>query len=129
MHISKDLLSCTYVFIRRDAVKNPLQQLYDSSYKVLKRSNKYYTVELNGRQDTVSVDRLKPAHCDTSSTTTTEAHAPTPPSAPPFSTAITRSTDNACRMTGTLASTPGRLHSLTSSLEGEYCSGSSNCDL
>ena len=35
MHISKDLPSCTYVFVRRDAVKKPLQQVYDGPYKVL----------------------------------------------------------------------------------------------
>ena len=62
VHVSKYLSSCTHVFIRHDAVRKPLQQPYDGPYRVLARADKYFKVDINGRQDTVSLDRLKPAH-------------------------------------------------------------------
>ncbi len=56
--------SCTHVFIRRDSVKKPLQSPYDGPFRVVRRTPKYYQIEMYGRHDTVSVDRLKPAHVD-----------------------------------------------------------------
>lgn len=61
-HVSNALAS--HIFIQHDAVKKPLQKPYDGPYSVLKRDNKFYTVDLNTRQDTVSFDRFKPAYLD-----------------------------------------------------------------
>ena len=63
-HVNESLSTATHVFIRRDAVRKPLQPPYDGPYSVLKRTDKHFTVDINGRKDTVSVDRLKPAHLD-----------------------------------------------------------------
>ena len=63
-HIDSSLSTASHVFVRHDAVRKPLQQPYDGPYRVLARSDKFYTLDLNGRKDTVSVDRLKPAHID-----------------------------------------------------------------
>ena len=41
-----------------------LQPPYDGPYPVVKRTDKYFTININGRNDTVSIDRLKPAHID-----------------------------------------------------------------
>jgi cleavage and polyadenylation specificity factor subunit 1 len=57
-HVPKDLQTCTHVFIRRDAVRKPLQPPYDSPFKIISRSQKYFKVNL-------SIDRLKCAHLDT----------------------------------------------------------------
>ena len=94
--VSKDLSSTTHVFIRHDAVRKPLQHPYDSPFKVLQRNDKYFTVDMNGRQDTVSIDRLKVAHLDTPSTVVVPAHIDTPvtptpilsiiPTSPPLAT-------------------------------------------
>ena len=65
--IHPDLSSASHVFIRHDAVRKPLQPPYDSPYKVISRENKSFTLDLHGRCDTVSIDRLKPAFLDTSS--------------------------------------------------------------
>ena len=63
-HVNRDLSSCTHVFVRHDAVRKSLQQPYDGPYKVLARTEKFFTVDVNGRRDTISLDRLKPAYLD-----------------------------------------------------------------
>ena len=62
-HVSQSLLTCTHVFIRHNAVRKPLQPPYDG-YSSVQTS----TIDINGRKDTVSMDRLKPAHLDTTYT-------------------------------------------------------------
>ena len=59
------LSTATHVFIRHEAVRKPLQAPYDGPYPVIKRTDKHFTVNINDRHDTVSIDRLKPAHLDT----------------------------------------------------------------
>ena len=53
-----------YVFVRRDAIKPTLQRPYDGPYKVLESGPKFYKLDYGGRCESVSVDRLKPAHLD-----------------------------------------------------------------
>eukprot|EP00794_Sanderia_malayensis_P020726 gene20726-biopygen17108 len=64
-HIPTDLASCTHVFARHDAVRKPLQAPYDGPYKVLHRTNKHFLLDIKGKPNTVSIDRLKVAHLDT----------------------------------------------------------------
>ncbi|CAN8032302.1 unnamed protein product, partial [Ixodes persulcatus] len=66
-YVCDELTSATHVFLRRDAVRKPLQQPYDGPFKVLERRDKYFVLDLNGRHDTICVDRLKPAHIEQSS--------------------------------------------------------------
>ena len=65
-YVSPALSTCTHVFIRHDATRRPLQQPYDGPYKVIKRADKHFVVDIKGRHDTVSLDRLKPAHMEQS---------------------------------------------------------------
>ena len=74
-YVSLALSSCTHVFIQHDATRKPLQQPYDGPYKVLKQDDKHFVFDINGRHDTVFLDRLKPAHSDDS-----------PPCTPPVDT-------------------------------------------
>lgn len=60
--VPQELATATHVFVRTDAVKRPLQHPYTGPYEVLSRQPKYFTISINGRPNTVSLDRLKPAH-------------------------------------------------------------------
>ena len=64
VHIPDSLTTRTHVFVRHNAICKPLQRLYDGPYKILKRTSKHFTVEVQGRSTTVSSDRLKSAHIE-----------------------------------------------------------------
>ncbi|XP_037827262.1 uncharacterized protein LOC119615258, partial [Lucilia sericata] len=59
--LHKNLESCSHVFVRTDAVRKPLQQPYDGPYRVLKKTDKFFTLDVNGSSKVISIDRLKPA--------------------------------------------------------------------
>ena len=48
VHVSNDLSHCTHVFMRQDVIRKPLQQPYGGPYKVVKRTDKTFTIEVNG---------------------------------------------------------------------------------
>ena len=61
--LPSDLPTASHAYMRTDAARKGLQPPYTGPYRVVSRpSSKYYLLDLNGRQDTVSVDRLKPAY-------------------------------------------------------------------
>ena len=64
-NIIDGLSTATHVFIRHDAVRKPLQPRYDGPYRVIKRTDKHFTININGCNDTVSIDCLKPTHLNT----------------------------------------------------------------
>nr|XP_054757883.1 uncharacterized protein LOC129263999 [Lytechinus pictus] len=63
-YVPRDLLKCSHVFVRVDAVRKPLEPPYKGPYKVVKRNEKFFTIELNGKRDQVSIDRLKVAYVE-----------------------------------------------------------------
>ena len=63
-HVPTNLPTCTHVFVRHDALRKPLQPPYDGPYKVLCHQAKQYTLDINGKRSTISLDRLKPACLD-----------------------------------------------------------------
>ena len=62
--IPHDLHHAKFVFIRRDAHRTPLQRPYEGPFKVIEIGPKTFLVDIGGKTETVSVDRLKPAHLD-----------------------------------------------------------------
>lgn len=65
-YIPKELHTSPYVWLRVDRVKRSLESPYMGPFKVIKRAPKYFTIELSsGAEDTVSIDRLKPAVYET----------------------------------------------------------------
>ena len=63
-NIPQTLSTATHVFVHHDAVRKPLQPPYDGPYPVIKRTSKHFTLNINGKNDTVSIDRHKPPHVD-----------------------------------------------------------------
>ena len=64
-HIPSDLHTCTHVYVRTDAVRHPLQPPYTGPYKVLARHDKHFALEMRGKRENISLDRLKVAYLDT----------------------------------------------------------------
>ena len=60
--VPADLQDAARVFVRHDAVKKSLHPPYDGPYAVLRRSPKYFALDVQGTETVVSVDRLKAAH-------------------------------------------------------------------
>ena len=56
-----ELHSSTHVFLRDDTVKRPLQPPYRGPFQVLRRSGKFFTIDVKGKHENVSIERLKPA--------------------------------------------------------------------
>ena len=65
-YIPPNLSSTGYVYVRVDGHRTPLQRPYNGPFRILSTSDKFFTLDLNGRADNVSIDRLKPAflNCD-----------------------------------------------------------------
>ncbi|KAL4720821.1 hypothetical protein ACJJTC_004585 [Scirpophaga incertulas] len=78
--VFKDLATATHVFLRDDTVRRSLQPPYSGPHCVLSRTDKTITLDLGGRQITVSIDRVKPAHIDIGSQVgTSQSSSPSPP--------------------------------------------------
>ena len=60
--VPKSLLTSNFVFVRRDTHRPPLATPYDGPFRVLERGEKFFILDIGGRRDSVSVDRLKPAY-------------------------------------------------------------------
>ncbi len=86
--MSDQLTTCTHVFVRHDAVRKPLRPPYDGPYLVFERHAKYFLLDIDSRRKSVSIDRLKLAHMEMSSTdavaslSTDSSKTPNPPSTP-----------------------------------------------
>ena len=67
----KEIATCTHVFLRRIAIAPPLTAPYDGPYKVVARSGRVMKILMKGKVETVSLDRVKPAHLECEPTTDT----------------------------------------------------------
>ncbi|GFN81499.1 Pol polyprotein [Plakobranchus ocellatus] len=89
-YLPPSLLTAKYVYIRTDTVMTPLQRPYTGPYTMLAPGEKTFLVDMGGRAERVSIDRLKPAKVDTTKPVRLQAPArrgrpPTLPG-PPSST-------------------------------------------
>ncbi|GFT12205.1 transposon Ty3-I Gag-Pol polyprotein, partial [Nephila pilipes] len=60
--VSKDLATCSHVFLRTDSLKKGLQPPYEGPYKVVSRTEKVFRILRHGKEVSVNIDRLKPAY-------------------------------------------------------------------
>ncbi|KAJ0169229.1 hypothetical protein K1T71_015259 [Dendrolimus kikuchii] len=61
-YVPKDLNTATHVFLRQGPVKRPLQPPYQGPYKVVRHDVKTFDIDVNGKTQRVTIDRLKPAY-------------------------------------------------------------------
>ena len=74
----KEIETCTHVFLRRIAIAPPLTAPYDGPYKVVARSGRVMKILMKGKVETVSLDRVKPAHLECEPTTGPKTQHTTP---------------------------------------------------
>jgi hypothetical protein len=60
MAVPETLTNARYVYVRQGGVVKPLSPLYQGPYKVIKSGPKFFRLQIGGREESVSVDRLKP---------------------------------------------------------------------
>ncbi|XP_059053811.1 uncharacterized protein LOC131848041 [Achroia grisella] len=61
-YVQNDIFTSEYVFLRRGPAKRALKSPYTGPYKVLKRDLKTFTLDILGKETTVTIDRLKAAY-------------------------------------------------------------------
>ena len=60
----KELDTCSHVFLQRIAIAPSLTTPYDGPYKVVARRGRVFKVLIKGKVETVTADRVKPAHIE-----------------------------------------------------------------
>ena len=63
VQVDQRLLSCDAVYMRVDRVKKGLEPSFTGPYKIIKKSEKYFTIETSKGTQNISLDRLKRAFC------------------------------------------------------------------
>ena len=116
--------SSDHVFIQHDAAKRSLQPPYEGPFPVLKRTPKHYTIKVHGQQQTVSIDRLKPAFLEDLDSPQLPPTPPTPPlSTPTYTDNLFRPHCPLARQTNTLTLDLSVISCPCCTLGGEYCGG------
>ena len=59
--VPEALRRAEYVLVRHGARRTPPDRPYDGPFRVLKREEKFFVVKMGAKEQTISVDRLKPA--------------------------------------------------------------------
>ncbi|VDP95061.1 unnamed protein product [Echinostoma caproni] len=62
--IPTELLTCSHVFIRIDAVGKPLKQPCEGPFRVISLHKTFFKVDRHGRVDTITIERPKAAYVD-----------------------------------------------------------------
>lgn len=74
--ISKNLSDCSHVLVRTDSVRAALQQPYEGPFPVIKRTDKYFTLTIKGKEVNVSINRLKPCFIEATDAENIPLHTP-----------------------------------------------------
>ena len=61
-YVPKNLNDCEQVFARVDKVKTGLQAPYEGPFDVVRRFRKFFIINRKGKNESISIDRLKPAY-------------------------------------------------------------------
>eukprot|EP00745_Piridium_sociabile_P019612 TRINITY_DN29676_c0_g1_i10.p2 TRINITY_DN29676_c0_g1~~TRINITY_DN29676_c0_g1_i10.p2 ORF type:complete len:227 (-),score=38.56 TRINITY_DN29676_c0_g1_i10:20-700(-) len=61
VYVPSNLASTGFVYVRHDHHRHPLQRPYDGPYRIIDTNDKFYTIDIKGGVEKVSVDCLKAA--------------------------------------------------------------------
>ena len=61
-YVPSNLASTGYVYVRVDSHRSPLQRPYEGPYRIIDTKDKYFIVDMKGRVEKISIDRLKAAY-------------------------------------------------------------------
>lgn len=59
--LQKELNTCTHVFLRNDAIQPPLTPPYDGPFEIIRRKEATFIINIRGKSQEVSIQRLKAA--------------------------------------------------------------------
>ena len=65
--VPADLQRAKFVFVRCDAHRTSLQRPYEGPFRVIETDPKTFKIDIGGKTETITVDRLKLAHLDVDS--------------------------------------------------------------
>lgn len=77
-YVPKDLNTATHVFLRQGRARRSLEAPYLGPYKVLRREQKTFDIEVNGKKQKITLDRLKPAYLTNEETVITTSRQQPP---------------------------------------------------
>ena len=89
-YVPNDLSTSKKVWLRIDRIRKPLEAPYTGPFEVLKREQKYFTLQLPRGPDTVHIDRLKPYY-ESTTTLTSNDNQKQSPNRPQNSTLLSES--------------------------------------
>lgn len=69
-YLQPNINTCKYVFVRVDRVKQPLTCPYDGPFLVIGRKPATFILEINGKHEEVTIERLKAANIEESTSST-----------------------------------------------------------
>ncbi|XP_064482870.1 protein NYNRIN-like [Ornithodoros turicata] len=92
-YVPRDLASATHVFLRSPPVHRSLEAPYAGACRVIAHGDKTFRILVNGKEQTVGIDRLKPAYLQDDpppdATTTASSYNPAAPQPPPSTRHVT----------------------------------------
>ncbi|UYV78552.1 hypothetical protein LAZ67_16001983 [Cordylochernes scorpioides] len=62
--VHNDMNTCSHVFLSIDRVKKALETPYQGPYRIMERLEKYFVLDINGKNISISIAKLKPAYLD-----------------------------------------------------------------
>ncbi|KAG0434050.1 hypothetical protein HPB47_019382, partial [Ixodes persulcatus] len=65
--VSPELKTSTHAFVRNEVKKKSLTPPYEGPFKILERTEKTMTLDINGHREIAAMDRIKPAFQDSNS--------------------------------------------------------------
>ncbi|XP_064479126.1 uncharacterized protein LOC135392340 [Ornithodoros turicata] len=81
-YVPKALSEASHIFLRVDRLRRALQAPYSGPHKVLRHGTKTLVIDLNGKPETVSIDRTKPAFINAPSVQAFDTPLPSGPVSP-----------------------------------------------